>query len=374
MSYYLFFSAGIFIVSTVLTYLSTPFIIKYAHKKGYICTPRDREIDIPHKIRKRSHDYQIPVIGGWVIFIPFVFTMLSSIFFLDRLFPDENYKFRFYLLLISSILVFIIGYFDDIKKLSYITRFIIEIVIILSVLLLTLKNTYMILPSLPPWQIGYFEIFLLLIWSLGLCNSINLIDGLDGSASGIIVIATVFLSLITATEAFLVTMVLMSVMAACIAFLSYNFHPAKLFLGSSGTLFLGYVLSILTVWQPNHYTPNYYLPYAVLIFAVPITDMAVVFMIRILKGRNPFVADSWHIHDRVLLTGLSRKQSVVVIWSLSFLCGLISYLSYILVFRYLIALIIVFLLLLTFYIVIIKLEKSDNLHSSELEDASKIKN
>lgn len=367
MTYYLFFSGGIFLLSTILAYFFAPKVIAYALKKKYICTPRDIEIDIPHKIRKRSHDYQIPVIGGWVIFIPFLVMMLGSIFFLDTLFPEDQSRFRFYSLLISSILIFIIGYFDDIKRLSYLTRFVIEIAIILTLLILTVKDTYMILPGLPLWKIGYFEIFILLIWCLGLCNSINLIDGLDGSASGIIVIATVFLSLITAVEAFLVTMVLMSVMAACIAFLSYNFHPAKLFLGSSGTLFLGYVLSMLTVWQPNHYTSNYYLPYAVLIFAVPIVDMAVVFTVRLLKGRNPFIADSWHIHDRVLLTGLNRKQSVLVIWSLSLLCGLTAYLSYIQYFGYFIAVAIVGFILTAFYITVIKLEKADNGHSAEIE-------
>jgi len=201
---------------------------------------------------------------------------------------------------------------------------------------------------------------------LGLLNSINLIDGLDGSASGLIVIATIFLSLITSVEAYLVTMALMIILASCIAFLSYNFHPAKIFLGSSGTLFLGYVLSVLTIWQPNHYTSNYFLPYAVLIFALPIVDMSVVFAVRLLKGKNPFIADSWHIHDRVLLTGLSRKKAVAVIWSISFLCGLTAYLSYIHLFGYFTAMAIVGIILALFYLTVIKLEKKDNLHSAEI--------
>ncbi len=224
----------------------------------------------------------------------------------------------------------------------------------------------MYLPGGILWKIGYFEIFLLLIWCLGLLNSINLIDGLDGSASGIIVLATIFLSLITSVEAYLVTMVLMIILASCIAFLSYNFHPAKIFLGSSGTLFLGYILSILTIWQPNHYTSNYFLPYAVLVFAVPIVDMAVVFTVRLAKGKNPFIADSWHIHDRVLLTGLSRKKAVAVIWGVSFLCGLTAYLSYIHFFGYYSALGIVAILLILFYSIVIKLEKKDNSHSADI--------
>jgi len=365
-SYYLYFSAGIFILSTLLAYLFTPLVINYAHKKGYICTPRDREIDIPRKIRKRSHDYQIPVIGGWIIFIPFLITMLLSIFFLDVLFPEDQSKFQFYALFVSSALIFIIGYFDDIKRLSYITRFVTEIIVILVILIVTVKDTYMILPGNISWKIGYFEIFILLIWCLGLLNSINLIDGLDGSASGLIVIATIFLSLITSVEAYLVTMALMIILASCIAFLSYNFYPAKIFLGSSGTLFLGYTLSVLTIWQPNHYTSNYFLPYAVLIFALPIVDMSVVFAVRLAKGKNPFIADSWHIHDRVLLTGLSRKKAVSVIWGVSFLCGLTAYLSYIHFWGYFTALGIVAFILILFYYIVIKLEKKDNQHSAEI--------
>lgn len=367
-SYYLYFTAGIFILSSFLAYLFSPLVINYAHKKGHICTPRDREIDIPKKIRKRSHDYQIPVIGGWIIFIPFLVTMILSIFFLDELFPEKQSKFQFFALFISSTIIFIIGYFDDIKRLSYITRFITEIIVILLILLITVKDTYMILPGNISWKIGYFEIFLLLIWCLGLLNSINLIDGLDGSASGLIAIATIFLSLITSVEAYLVTMALMIILASTIAFLSYNFYPAKIFLGSSGTLFLGYILSVLTIWQPNHYSSNYFLPYAVLIFAVPIVDMSVVFTVRLLKGKNPFIADSWHIHDRVLLTGLSRKKAVLVIWGVSFLCGLTAYLSYIHILGYITAVAIVTFILVLFYLSVIKLEKKENLHSAELNN------
>ncbi|MCK9618087.1 MAG: undecaprenyl/decaprenyl-phosphate alpha-N-acetylglucosaminyl 1-phosphate transferase [Lentimicrobiaceae bacterium] len=353
MNNYLLFTFFIFFISTITAYITIPWVIKFAYSRNYVCTPHDSFVDVPGKIRKKSHDYSIPVIGGLVIIFPFFISMIVMWLFRHSYFSDSVLLFRFYALFISTIIISIIGYIDDIKKVSYLKRLILETIVISVMLFLTVKDSVYIIPLLGPHKIGYIELFILLIWCVGLLNSINLIDGLDGLATGIMIIATLFFSFTTTIEAFLITLVLMSVLASCIAFLSFNFYPAKLFLGSSGTLVLGYLLSILTVWSPVPKIENYYFQYAIFFFALPITDMLIVFSVRLFHGMNPFTADSWHVHDRVLLTGIPRKYATILLWTISGLCGLCGYCAFKAVFSYHLAILFVIILLSIFYTVII---------------------
>lgn len=318
----------VFAVSSIATYALIPSLIRLAFKKGFTVTPRHRRIQIPPVIRRASHNYTIPLTGGLAIFLPFVVSMLLVLLLFPDLFAGPWHLTRFLALLISGSAVAATGLADDIYKLSHRARFWVTIPLMGIMLWFTALNQVFYLPGDYLHHIGYVELVVLLIWCLGLSNAINLIDGLDGAAAGIVAIAALWLGLITTADAFLVTIVLTTVTASCIAFLAFNFHPARIFLGSTGTLFMGFVLAVLTIWPPTREMDNYFFPYAVLIFALPLTDMAVVFLIRLWHGRNPFTADSWHIHDRVLLTGASRKQACLIIWGVSFVCGLVAYLSF----------------------------------------------
>lgn len=357
MNPYLLSTLVVFLVSTLVVHLLIPSLRTFAFKKSYTVLPRDKNIDIPQAIRKASHSYHIPLTGGLAIVAAIITGLLvSALLFTNLMFVGDRVV-HFAVLLFSSLLIGAMGFADDARRLSYLFRLVAAAVMMLMLLFFTVYGEVFLLPGEVVWQIGTLELIVLLIWCLGLSNAINLIDGLDGSASGIIAIAAIWIGLITTTEAFLVTTVLTGILAATVAFLAYNFHPAQIFLGSTGTLFLGFALAIITVWPPNPQTPNYFFPYAVLVFAVPLADMALVFFIRILHGKNPFVADSWHIHDRVLLTGASRKQASLAIWALSFCCGGIAYLSFRSLIPYLIAVGIVALLLGGFYLVVASLQK-----------------
>ena len=314
--------------------------------------PRDHRIDIPPATRKASHDYPIPLTGGLAVLAAFAISMLVALLVFPELFAAEGIGIRFGGLFLAALLVGLTGLVDDIRKLSYKSRLLIGGLVMLLLLVVTIYGETFLLPGGFRWQIGVPELILLLVWCLGLSNAINLIDGLDGSAAGIIAIATLWLGLITTIDAFLVTVVLTSIMASCVAFLAFNFYPASIFLGSTGTLFLGFVLALITIWPPAREMPNYFFPYAILIFAVPLADMSVVFLERIMHGKNPFVADSWHIHDRVLLTGMGRKQAAMTIWGVSFLCGLFAYLAFRGLLPYLVAAALTALALILFYVII----------------------
>ncbi len=353
MDTHLALSLLVFAVSSLVVYLLIPPLQRLAFKKGYVVTPRDHAVDIPPAIRKASHHYQIPLTGGLAVLLAFAASMLVSVLVFPGLFLGSETLIRFVGLFVASMLIGLMGLADDIRRLSYKIRLLAASLIMLALLAVTVYGKMFVLPGAITLHIGLPELLVLLLWCLGLSNAINLIDGLDGSAAGIIAIAALWLSLITGTDAFVATIVLTSILASCVAFLAFNFHPASIFLGSTGTLFLGFVLALITIWPPAPLVPNYFFPYAILIFALPLTDMVVVFMVRILHGKNPFTADSWHIHDRVLLTGVSRKKAAVLIWGVSFVCGLLAYLSFRGLLPYLAAAAMVAIVLAAFYLLVI---------------------
>jgi len=354
---HLVLSLLVFLLSSLTSYTLNNYLRKLAFKRGWVVKPRDMRIDIPPAIRKASHPYKIPLTGGLAFLVAFALSMLVSLALFPDIFTGGEMGLRFAGLLVASMVIGLMGFVDDMRKLGYQIRFLVAGLTMLVLLAFTVYGEVFLLPGGLTVQIGIPELLLLLVWCLGLGNSINLIDGLDGSAAGIVAIGAVWLWLISPTDAFLVTLVLMSILACCIVFLTYNFYPASIFLGSTGTLFLGFVLALITIWPPTREMPNYFFPYAIIIFAVPLVDMALVFFIRLLHGRNPFVANSWHIHDRVLLTGAGRKQAAVVIWALSFCCGLLAYLAFRGVMPYLVAVGLTGLLLLSFYVVVTRLRK-----------------
>ena len=354
MNIYLGLSLLVFLTASLVVYLLIPPLRRVAFKKGITVTPRDRQIDIPPAIRKASHSYQIPLTGGVAFLAAFAVSMLVSLLVFPGLFTDKAMQIRFAGLFVASLLIGLMGLADDLYDISYKLRLLVAAAAIGALLAITVYGELFLLPGGHVVRIGIPELLILLIYCMGLSNAINLADGLDGSAAGMVAIGALWMGFITTTDAFLATIVLMCILASCVAFLAYNFHPASIFLGSTGTLFLGFVMALITIWPPTQQLPNYFFPYALIIFTVPLADMTVVFSIRLLHRKNPFTADSWHIHDRLLLTGAGRKKATVTLWLLSFVCGLLAYLSFRGVLPYLVAAGLTALMLITFYAIIIR--------------------
>lgn len=355
---YLTLSVLTFLLSSLTTYLLIPRLRKLGFKKGWIVRPRERKVTIPPAIRPASHPYDIPLTGGIALLAAFVISVLTYLVFFGGLPAGDPFALQYAGLVLAATVIGLMGLVDDIHRIGYKPRLLIGGLTVLILLLFTIYGETLLLPGGFIVHIGVPEMLVLLIWTLGLTNAINLIDGLDGSAAGIVAIASIWLGLMIPQDAMFATVVLSAIIASCIAFLAYNFHPAKIFLGSTGTLFLGFTLATLSVWPSNGQTPIYLLPYAFLIFAVPVGDMALVVLIRSWHGKNPLSTDSWHIHDRVLLTGVSRKQASHIIWFLSCCCGAVAYISFRGLIPYLAAAGIVFILLTTFYFVVARLQKS----------------
>jgi UDP-GlcNAc:undecaprenyl-phosphate/decaprenyl-phosphate GlcNAc-1-phosphate transferase len=162
------------------------------------------------------------------------------------------------------------------------------------------------------------------LWILGMINSVNFIDGLDGLSSGIAIIAAVTLGLISLTTATspigqpFVAVLCFVLAGALLGFLRWNFHPAAIFTGTSGTMFVGYTLAILSIIGTAK------VAVALLVLGVPIIDTFWIIVRRVLAGRSPFTPDRGHIHHRLLDLGLSHRQTVLLIYAICIALGVLS--------------------------------------------------
>jgi len=171
---------------------------------------------------------------------------------------------------------------------------------------------------------GPFAIGFSMLWVVGMINSINFIDGLDGLSSGIALIAAATLGLISLTTAVaqpFIGILCFGLAGALLGFLRWNLHPATIFIGTSGVMFVGYTLAVLSILGTAK------VAVALLVLGVPIIDTFWIIVRRVVTGRSPFTPDRGHIHHRLLDLGLSHSQTVLVIYGL---CVLLAVLSFVL--------------------------------------------
>ena len=174
---------------------------------------------------------------------------------------------------------------------------------------------------LAPW----LSITVTTLWIVLMTNAVNFIDGLDGLAAGVSAIMSMSLVFIAITyHEYGIALMGLALMGSCFGFLPFNFNPAKIFMGDTGSMFLGYMLSVLSV-------QGMFKSYAVISFAVPIImlglplfDALFAMLRRILKGKNPMSADRGHLHHRIYDMGFSQKQTVFILYAISGVLGITS--------------------------------------------------
>jgi UDP-GlcNAc:undecaprenyl-phosphate GlcNAc-1-phosphate transferase len=169
---------------------------------------------------------------------------------------------------------------------------------------------------------GVFNIPLTVAWVLGVTNAINLIDGLDGLAAGAVLIASVTLWWVGHSTADLYVMLISALLiGATFGFLCFNFPPARIFMGDTGSQFLGLCLAAVSLLENRKGTAAVTLLLPLVALAVPIADGAIAFVRRLVRGRPVFHADAGHIHHRLLRLGLSPRAALFALWGVCALCG-----------------------------------------------------
>lgn len=240
-------------------------------------------------------------------------------------------------ILFGVLLLFILGIIDDFKSVKPGVKFLIQIIAAYVAMIYGVRIYGLSLPGFEAYQ--QFPLWLMqlvtILWLVGLTNAINLIDGLDGLAGGVVaIVAGAFLAAALIQEGvgkiwFANQMKLTGVIAAgllggVLGFLVYNFYPAKLFMGDSGSLSLGFLVGCIAVIGMFKTTILAVLILPFVLVAIPITDMAVAFGRRLLKKQNPFAADRLHFHHRLLDAGWTQREVVLLVYAVTLALALIS--------------------------------------------------
>ena len=171
----------------------------------------------------------------------------------------------------------------------------------------------------------YLSIPVTLFWICGITNTVNLIDGLDGLAAGISLISAVSLMCIALKMNLLaVAIIAAAIGGGCLGFLPYNFNPAKIFMGDTGALYLGFMLSYISIQGVMKYATTLMIFVPVLVLGVPVFDTAFAMIRRYISGKKIFAADKGHLHHRLLALGLTQRQTVLILYAISLIFGILA--------------------------------------------------
>lgn len=283
-------------------------------------------LDKPNSGR-HIHSSPIPLLGGWGIFLSF---WMVVIFFIFNFNLDLTFRQLFFLFL-GSLIVMLLGLFDDLYKISPKKRFFISILAIFIVLLGGMNFDGITNPfggtiGLDFWSIktswGHIMILadlLVFVWLLGMMYSTKILDGLDGLSVGIVIIGALMISIIASTSTFFqpdIKLLSLIFVGSCLGFWWWNFYPAKIFLGEGGSMFIGLVLGFLAVVSGGKIAT------ALLVMAIPILDLGRVIYKRYRLKKGIFEGDKEHLHFKLLNMGLTHKQAVLFFYLIAFLFGI----------------------------------------------------
>jgi UDP-GlcNAc:undecaprenyl-phosphate GlcNAc-1-phosphate transferase len=308
-----------FAVAALLALIGTPIVIRLAHRIGAVDQPNHRRVN------------EAPTPRGGGIAVAFAFLVVAAVLLVineqrgQLVDPKGMDMTEFGALLGGGLLATVLGALDDAFQLRARWQMLGQLALAVVAIVTGVTVTYLnnpvgnppILQLTEPFAIGFTA-----LWVVGMINSINFIDGLDGLSSGIALIAAVTLGLISFTNAIdqpLVGLLCFVLAGALLGFLRWNFHPAAVFIGTSGVMFVGYTLAILAILGTAK------VAVALLVLGVPILDTFWIIVRRVATGHSPFTPDRGHIHHRLLDLGLSHRQTVLVIYGICIVLATLSF-------------------------------------------------
>ena len=293
----------IFITSLIISFLLIPAVKKLAKIIGAMDYPGERRIN---KIA-------VPNIGGLSIYTAFVITALIFLELNQTLIG----------ILIGGSIITFIGFIDDLYEISPLWKLSGQVLAAAVLIFFGIKIEFITNPLGGMFFLGNWAIPLTVIWVVSITNVVNLIDGLDGLAAGVSVIALATLFLVSLQEGQTLTAVMaITIAGSALGFLYYNFHPADIFMGDCGSMFLGYTLAAISVAGALKSAAAVTLVVPVLALGVPILDTAFAIIRRVYNNRPISEADKGHIHHRLLALGWSQQEATLIVYLISFFLGI----------------------------------------------------
>ena len=301
-----------FLFTLILTYILVPINIRFSKKQNLISHPFTRGI----------HSVPTPIAGGLSFGIPVILLQLGVYF----IFPKLGYQILY--LSLGSLLMLILGFLDDKTKLRAKYKLIFQIAIITIIYFTGFNIQLLTNPFGETIILGYFSFPVTVLWFLLVVNAFNLIDGLDGLASGIaLIVAVVLLAVGLLKSNPIIIFSSIALIGANLAFLKYNFYPARIFMGDTGSLFLGFNIAAISIIGKAEFKgiTSMTLLVPIIALTIPIMDTTFAIFRRLNNKEHIFKADKEHIHHKLHEIGLSQKNIALICYFLTLLFGLIAF-------------------------------------------------
>lgn len=296
------------LLAMLVSFAATPVVKSLAHKVGAIDVPKDE---------RRMHKRPIARMGGLAIFVGFLLSTLLLV----------NWTPQIRGMLLGAIIIVVLGILDDIYALPAVPKFLVQIVAALTAVchgnVIQVLSNPNIFSENPYWVLGSLSIPITVIWIVAITNAVNLIDGLDGLAVGVATISAMTMLVIAMMVSQGIVAILLAALAgACIGFMPYNLNPAKIFMGDTGSTFLGFILATMSIQGLFKFYTIISFAVPFLLLGLPIFDTCFAVFRRLSKGQNPMAPDRSHVHHRLIDMGCNQKQAVAILYLISAILGL----------------------------------------------------
>ena len=312
-----------FVAAAILALVLTPLVRRFSRRFGLVDRPDPRRVNLR----------PVPRGGGLAVAGAFLPVAILAVILVDRddigsiQIPSSVPPSALGALLIGGLVAAAIGFLDDVLQIRARWQLLGQLAVAFVAVALGVQVGGVANPFGPgSIQLdGIFAVGFTVVWVVGMINSINFIDGLDGLSSGIALIAAVTLGLISLTTSVgvfgqpFIALLCFVLAGALLGFLRWNFHPASIFAGTSGVMFVGYTLAVLSILGTAK------VAVALLVLGVPIIDTFWIIVRRVASGRSPFTPDRGHVHHRMLDLGLGHTQTVLLIYGITIVLGILSF-------------------------------------------------
>jgi len=305
----------LFVISTCTSLVLTPVVSRVCRRFGWLDEPRDQ---------RRVHEIAVPRLGGTAIFAAILLALTSLLFTNNQITQSIMANSAQLLTVLGpAAIIFMIGIYDDFHGTNAKTKFMGQL---LAGLLFCAMGGGIQVLSVP--LVGSIELHpivggaLTLLWTIGISNAFNLIDGMDGLATGAALFAALVLLVVSLTLGNpLITVMAVVLCGSLIGFLPYNFNPASIFLGDSGSLVIGFILAALSVQGSQKASTAVAVGIPLIAFGVPVIDTAFSIVRRFIGGKPLFEGDREHIHHMLLARGWSQRHVILVLYTACALFG-----------------------------------------------------
>ncbi len=280
---------------------------------GFLSASEDPEISRP----------PVPNTGGVVILVSIFVAIITALILYPSVF--SGYIPALIGLTAGTFIIAVLGFIDDRRELSAGIKFAVQIIASLVVTAFGVKITKLTNPAGLPFELGYLSIPVTLLWIVGITNAVNMTDGMDGLAPGVLAIASIAIFVISVFIGFpFLAIIMIAIFGATLAFLHYNYPPAKIILGNSGAYALGFIVATATIVQPLKASAFVVLFVPLLALGLPVLEMLITVFRRLARRKKIYHRDTEHLHHVLLALGLPPQVINWIFYCLSFLFATIA--------------------------------------------------